>query len=48
MWWNDEVKDAVMRKASWKVLLAASDEKMKEREKKRERLKGGYIGAKRK
>ena len=45
MWWNDEVKTAIERKeATWKVVLAASDEKAKEdvwklKEKKRERLK---------
>ena len=32
MWWNDEIKTAVRRKeASWKGILAASDEETKER-----------------
>ena len=32
VWWNDEVKAAVWRKeATWKELLAASDEETKER-----------------
>ena len=32
VWWNDEVQTAVRRKeAAWKEVLAASDEKAKER-----------------
>ena len=32
VWWNDEVKSAVRRKeAAWKKVLAASNEKAKER-----------------
>ena len=32
MWWNDEVKAAVRRKeASWKEVLAASNEEEKEK-----------------
>ena len=32
VWWNDEIKTAVMRKeATWKGELAASDEETKER-----------------
>ena len=43
MWWSDEIKGAVMRKeVAWKEVLAASNEKAKERcmeTKRRERLK---------
>ena len=32
VWWNDEVKSAIRRKeAAWKDVLAASNEKAKER-----------------
>ena len=32
VWWNDEIKAAVRRKkGAWKEVLAASDEKAKER-----------------
>ena len=32
VWWNDEVKATVKKKeAAWKVVLAASDEEIKER-----------------
>ena len=32
VWWNDEIKSAVRRKeAAWKEVLAANDEKEKER-----------------
>ena len=54
--WKDKIKAAVWRKEdAWKEVLATSDEEAKERcmetyreEKRRERLKGVYIRAKRK
>ena len=52
--WNDEIKTAVRRKeAAWKEVLAASNEKAKQRcmEVYREengKVKGAYIRAKRK
>ena len=56
VWWNDEIKTAVRRKeATWNGVLAAGDEEAKKRcmdaykeEKRRERLNGLYIRAKRK
>ena len=55
VWCDDEVKSAVRRKEGpWKEVLAATDEDVKRKmygsthRKKRERLKGVYVRAKRK
>ena len=55
VWWKYKIKAAVRRKeAAWKKVLAATDEDPTERcmegyreEKRRERLRGVYIKAKR-
>ena len=48
MWWNDEVKAAIRRKeATWREVLAASNDVWKLIKKKRKRLKGIHIRAKR-